>query len=196
MPKGKRVLLKLRGMFVDIMCKINPEYEKYVRYEGKTKVLYLLVLRAIYGCIESALQWYTLYKTTLENKGFILNPYDLCVANKQISGKQCTIVWYVDNNKVSHVDAQVVTNILDMIKQHFGDITIYQGNKHIFLGIGIEITNEGKIEIEMKDQLLQAIEMFGEEITETVKSPAQHHLRHGPRPAQAESSGQSSRENQ
>ena len=28
----------------------------------------------------------------------------------------------------------------------------------------------------MKDQMLEAIEMFGEEITGTVKSPAQHNL--------------------
>ena len=41
--------------------------------------------------------------------GFKLNPYDLCVANSQIKGKQCTIAWYVDNNKISHVDDTVVT---------------------------------------------------------------------------------------
>ena len=30
MPKDKQMLLKLRGFFVDIMCQINPEYEKHV----------------------------------------------------------------------------------------------------------------------------------------------------------------------
>ena len=55
MPQDKLVLLKLKGQFVGIMCQINPEYKQYVRYEGKTKVLYLKVLRAIYGCLESAL---------------------------------------------------------------------------------------------------------------------------------------------
>ena len=60
MPKDKQVLLKLKTEFVDIMCNINPEYKSHVRYEGKTKVLYLKVLRAIYGCLESALLWYNL----------------------------------------------------------------------------------------------------------------------------------------
>ena len=59
-------------------------------------VLYLSVLWALYGCIKSALQWYILYKSTLEKEGFVLNPYDICVANKVIDGKQCTIAWYVD----------------------------------------------------------------------------------------------------
>ena len=60
MPADKEVILKLRGHFVDIMCDINVEYRQYVRYEQVKKVLYLKVLRAIYGCIESALQWYNL----------------------------------------------------------------------------------------------------------------------------------------
>ena len=42
---------------MDIMCNINPEHKKNVGYENGQKVLYMLVLRAIYGCIESALQW-------------------------------------------------------------------------------------------------------------------------------------------
>ena len=95
-------------------------------------MLYLSVLRELYGCIESALQWYILFKSTLENMGFVLNPYDLCVANKNIEGKQCTIAWYVDDNKISHVNANVVTNILEKMREHFGDIKIYRGNSHFF----------------------------------------------------------------
>ena len=32
-PKEKKVILKLTGVFVDIMCSVNPEYTKYVIYE-------------------------------------------------------------------------------------------------------------------------------------------------------------------
>ena len=85
-PKGKLVLMKLRGKFVDIMCSLNPEYLPHIRYEGKCKVLYLQVLHTIYGCLESALLWYNLYSSTLEKMGFTLNPYDLFVANKIING--------------------------------------------------------------------------------------------------------------
>ena len=51
--------------------------------------------------------------------GFELNPYDLCVANKIINGKQYTIVWYVDDNKISHVDSTVVDNIIKELTKHF-----------------------------------------------------------------------------
>ena len=102
MPKGKKVILKLKGVFVDIMCNVNPEYKENVIYEGKNKILYVRVLRALYGCLESALLWYELYSSTLVEMGFALNPYDMCVANKEIDGSQCTIVFYInDNNKNS-----------------------------------------------------------------------------------------------
>lgn len=51
MPKDKKALLKLRGKFVNIVCQINPEHKKNVRYENRRKVLYMLVLNVIYGCI-------------------------------------------------------------------------------------------------------------------------------------------------
>ena len=33
-----------------------------------------------------------------------------------IQGKQCTIAWYVDNNKISHKDPEVVTMIIYKIE--------------------------------------------------------------------------------
>jgi hypothetical protein len=67
MPSEKQLLMTLRGEFVDIMCQVNPDYEKYVTYEGKSKVLYLRLLQALYGCIKSTLLWYELFLTTLKD---------------------------------------------------------------------------------------------------------------------------------
>ena len=70
-PKDKLVLMRLRDEFVDIMCKVNPEYLKHAKQEKGRKVLYLRVLRALYGCIESALMWYNLFAKTLVDMGFV-----------------------------------------------------------------------------------------------------------------------------
>ena len=70
MPPEKIVVLKLRGNFDDIMCRVKPEYRPHIRYEGKCKVLYLRVLRAIYGCLESSLLWYNLFSSTLQKMVF------------------------------------------------------------------------------------------------------------------------------
>ena len=158
------------------MCDINEEYRQSVRYEQGKKVLYLKLLRAIYSCIKSALQWYNLYTQTLKAEGYILGEYDICVANKNINGKQCTVAWYVGDNKASHVDSRVIDNLLDIIKTHFGDIKITRGKKYTFLGMNLQIAEDKKIEIEMEDQLMEAIDTFVEELEGEVTSPAQHHL--------------------
>ena len=150
----ERVILKLTGDFVDIMCQVNPEHTVNVIYENGKKVLYMAILKAIYGCIESALRWYELFSQTLKKEGFVINPYDRCVANKIINGKQCTIVWYVDDNKLSHKDPKVVTEILEIMKKHFGELVIHRacvGKNFDFLGMGITIKEDKNIQIEMKD---------------------------------------------
>ena len=93
-------LIKLEGESVDILCEIEPSYEKYVVIEKGKRVLYLRLNKALYGCVMSALLWYELFAKTLKGMGFEINPYDMCVANKTINDRQCTIVWYVDDIKV------------------------------------------------------------------------------------------------
>ncbi len=90
------VLMKFTGESVDILCKLNKENEKYVVIEKGKRVLYVRLDKALYGCVKSALLWYKLFSSALIDMGFVLNPYHPCVANCDIDGKQCTIIWYVD----------------------------------------------------------------------------------------------------
>ena len=49
----------------------------------------------------------------------MINDYDRCVANKIINGKQCTIIWHVDDLKISHKDKAVVHDILKKLNDKF-----------------------------------------------------------------------------
>jgi hypothetical protein len=128
------MLLKMEGGSVDIMCDVCEEYNEYVCYKNGKKVLYLRLLKALYGCMKSALLWYELFSTTIQGKGFELNPYDTCIANKNIDGKQCTIAWYVDDNKFLHEDHNVVTHIIETIEGKFGKMTVTRGTEHVVFG--------------------------------------------------------------
>ena len=114
------------------------------------------MLRALYGCLELALLWYDLYSSTLCKLGFTLNDYDKCVANKIINGKQCTIVFYVDDNKISHADPKVVTSVIEDISKYFGELTVSRGTKHDYLGMDVEIKDR-MVYIGMKNQLTEAL---------------------------------------
>ena len=48
----------------------------------------------------------------------------------------------------------------------------------MFPEIGILLRDDRKFEVEMKDQLLEEIEIVGEEIKGTVRTPAWHNLFH------------------
>ncbi len=126
-PKDKSAILKIEDEFVNIMYDVNPEYLNDARYEGKRKVLYVRILKALYVMIESALLWHSLYTEVLEKEGFELKPYDRCVANKMINGKQCTLAWYVDNNILSHSDSKVVDQLLRTIESYFPALVIERG---------------------------------------------------------------------
>ena len=89
--------------------------------------------------MQSALLWYELLKSTLEENGFKVNPYDPCVANKTMSdGTQCTISWYVDDLKISHRDPKVVSSIIESIEKKFGKMKVTRGKKHVYLGISLD----------------------------------------------------------
>ena len=70
------------------------------------------VQKALNGMLKSALLFYCKLTDDLKQDGFQVNPYDPCVANKPISRSQMTIVWHVDDLKVSHKDPWEVTKIM------------------------------------------------------------------------------------
>ena len=98
------VLRLTAGEMVDIFCEMNSNYKQYVTMENSKKVLYLKLLKALYGCIRSAmLWWYSLFVSVVKDDSFTVNPYDPCIANKMVNGKQLTIAWYVDDLNISHM---------------------------------------------------------------------------------------------
>ena len=61
--KGKdpneKIVMKITGKLVDMLVAIAPEiYGPFVVYENGKKVLYVIVLRALYGMLISAMLWY------------------------------------------------------------------------------------------------------------------------------------------
>ena len=103
LPKdGERVIMKVRGRLVDWLVELDPtSYASKVVLEGKSRVLYLEVLRAIYGMLVASLLWYRKIKSDLESEGFVFNPYDACIANRTYLKTQQTIRLHVDDMLVS-----------------------------------------------------------------------------------------------
>jgi hypothetical protein len=68
--------------------------------------------KALYRMLQFLLLYYKKFWKDLEGQGFKINPYNLCVANRMVNGKQHTITWHINNSKSSHVNPKVNNNIL------------------------------------------------------------------------------------
>ena len=95
--------------------------------------------------------------------GFELNPYDKCAINKIIDAKQYTIVFYIDNKKISHADSNIVTSIINELSKHFGETTVSRGSKYHYLGMDIEI-KDCKVYIGMEGQISELLEGGGSQM--------------------------------
>ena len=59
-----------------------------------------------------------------------------------IDGKQMTIMWYVNDLKISHMDTNVVTDIIERLDKVYGfaacenrePLTVHRGRIHYYLG--------------------------------------------------------------
>jgi hypothetical protein len=104
------ITMVLKGRLAELMVQVAPNiYRKYITVDKKnTAVLYVKMQKALYGLLRSALLFYRRLVSNLERDGFFLNPYDPCVANKQVNSTQLTVCWHVDNLKVSHIDPAIV----------------------------------------------------------------------------------------
>jgi hypothetical protein len=65
-------------------------------------VLYVKLQKALYGLMRASLLFYRKLRKELEDFGFVVNPYDPCVVNKEVGDrKQMTMIWHVDDLEAS-----------------------------------------------------------------------------------------------
>jgi hypothetical protein len=76
--------------------------------KGKKQFL-VQCLTALYGTMVALLLYYKKFVKSLKSKGFKLNPYDPCMANKQVNGEQLTVCFDVDICKILHLTSKLLT---------------------------------------------------------------------------------------
>jgi hypothetical protein len=101
------------------------------------------------------------------------------VANKTINGKQCTILWHVDDLKISHVNPEVVTSVIDDLSSVFGveaPLTVNRGKIHEYLGMTLDYSVKGKVTITMFEYIKKLLEELPSDMNGDAVTPAANHL--------------------
>jgi hypothetical protein len=100
------------------------------------------------------------------------------VDNKTVNGKQCTILWHVDDLKISHVDPKVVNSVIGQLEEEFGKeapLTITRGKVHDYLGMTIDYGTPGKVKITMINYIMNLLKDLPANMDgETVTAAANH----------------------
>ena len=153
--EGKHVIMKMRGKLAELLVEVASEvYRDYVITERGQTVLYLELRKALYGMLQSALLFYKKLRRDLEKVGFVVNPYDPCVAKKVVDGSQMTVVWHVDDLKILHVKKKCVDNFIDwaklMYEDKVGKVKASCGKQHDYLGMEIDFSQPGSVRVKME----------------------------------------------
>jgi hypothetical protein len=168
------VVMVLRGELAELMAAVAPEiYRKFITYgkDGKA-ILYVTLQKALYGTLKAALLFYRKLVSELKEHGFKINEYDPCVATKMVNGKQITITWHVDDLKISHMDREVVDEVVEWFKNIYGNVRVSRGYHHDYLGMDIDFSYHKQLRVSMVNNLKRMIAEFPEAITSNAVTPA------------------------
>ena len=180
---SERIFMKIEGRLVDLMTDLDPDlYGPHIVYERGKKVVYVQVLRAIYGMLISAVLWYEKLRGELERGlDFKFNPYDPCVANRVVNGQQHTIRYHIDDVMSSTMDPEVNTEFLDWMNKMYGSIKEMKGVRgkvHDYLGMILDFSEEGVMKVDMRDYVQKMLKEFPIQFKEgdLVQTPATESL--------------------
>ena len=99
-------------------------------------------------------------------------------------GKQLTIVWHVDDLKISHEDPQVVTDCIQILDKKYryeacrkqAPLTVKRGCKHEYLGMLLDYSQVGKVKIDMQEYINTILEDLPSEYNGKAVTPAASYL--------------------
>jgi hypothetical protein len=172
--------MKLEGPLAKLLTKVDPKkYEKFVEYEKGKPVMYVRLKKAHYGTLQASLLFWQDLSGHLTKWGFTVNPYDECVMNKMIEGKQCTILWHVDDIKLSHVDDEVNEEIIEKLNGVYGKeapLVVTRGKVHDYLGMTLDYSVDGQCKVIMKDYVEATLEALPNDMDGEAATPAAHRL--------------------
>ncbi len=150
------MVVRIRGPLVDILVSIAPDvYGPYVlTNKAGQKVLLVQCLNAVYKTMMAALLYYKKFVKTPTKQGYKINPYDGCMANKVIKGKQVTICFHIDdcNNTIAWLRVKYKSIFEDVL----GQMKVHSGSTHKYLGMSLDFSQCQVTMHDYIDGILQA----------------------------------------
>jgi hypothetical protein len=175
---NETIHVRLTRKMVELLLEIDHElYESYLVRERGEMVMYVELL--LYGTMRAARLFWEWLSKQLVDWGFTPNPYDSCVVNKMVDGKQLTVAWHVDDLKILHVSAKVVDDLIADLDSEFGKETPLsksRGKVHNYLGMMLDFSVPGQVTVTMIDYIKMICMDLPKDMIGKAATPAANHL--------------------
>jgi hypothetical protein len=177
--ESEMAIIRRRGQIVEELMVITPEV--YGPYTTKDKrrdsCLIVQCKNAIYGTMVASLLYYRKFIASLESIGIQFNPYDPCVANEMINGRQMAICFHVDVCKISLVESTAVGKMIEWLMEHYetvwedgtGKMKVSRGKIHKYLGMTLDYSVAGQVSITMIPYIEEILDAFEAEEPSSIR---------------------------
>jgi hypothetical protein len=151
----------------DVLCQRDPMFVPFLHDNGRVLVK---LLKAQYGCVESAKLWYNHISKALQDYGFEINPFDPCVFQRKIDKGYTYITLYVDDLLIVSDDKNEVDSAIEYLQKTYQDITVKRGKVHDYLGMRFDFSTPGEVFVSMTKFTTEITAEYG--IQGTADTPA------------------------
>jgi hypothetical protein len=155
-----------------IVVALDPSYAVFLDARG---CLTVLLLQALYGCLESARLWSEHLRRTLASGGYIPNKYDQCVFNKTSpTGAQITISLHVDDLFVTSTEKALFDELLLLLTSTYKGCRTQYGPVIGYLGMTFDFSVVDECSVTMKGFIKSLCASCG--VTGSAATPAAANL--------------------
>ena len=167
------VYMRLNKYLSNILISCDKSYKQYQNTNG---TIVVQLLKALYGCVESAKLWYDKISNNLKNLKYKINPYDKCVFNRiEDNNSQTTLIIHVDDMMISACDEHHVDTVIKEIELLYPGLSKTRGKIFNYIGMTFNYETKNKLVINMNgfisDLLKECSDFLG-----VSKTPAKNTL--------------------
>jgi hypothetical protein len=105
-----------------------------------------------------------------------VNPYEICVANRTVNGKQQHLTWHIDDLKSSHLNPKVNDEFTEWCENTYGSddlghVVVIRGKIHAYLAMILDFTHGGALKMDMKYYIQGMLDEFPFEVKQSQTTP-------------------------
>jgi hypothetical protein len=112
-------------------------YQKHITVDKEgLGILYVKFQKALYGLMRASLLFYQKLQKELEDYRFVVNPYNPCIANKDVrDDEQLTVIWHMDKLMGScKIDFELINISCYLAKIYGPKLMMHTRKKHTIWG--------------------------------------------------------------